>query len=87
MRNFKRAREQNQAAPNGDELPGEATLLAEFRADNGGSPAEMSRKQPLLVVLLRHARCTFRREVLADLEARRAGIERSGARMAPLYPG
>ena len=76
---------QHQSDPDADDLPDEATLLAETRTGDGSSLAEMSRAQPVLVVLLRHAGCTFCREALADLSARRSEIEQSGAKMALVH--
>ena len=56
-------------------LPDEATLLEEAQTTSGGSLAELSNRQPVLLVLLRHSGCTFCREALADLAVRRAEIE------------
>ena len=84
---LKYAWERHQTASGADDLPDEATLLAEARTGAGSSLAEMSRSQPVLVVFLRHAGCTFCREALADLSARRAEIERSGAKMALVHMG
>ena len=82
---LKYAWQQHQADPGGDALPDEATLLADSRAGDGRSLAEISRDQPVLVVFLRHAGCTFCREALADLSARRAEIEGSGAKIALVH--
>lgn len=77
--------QQHREEPGTDDLPGEAALLAEARA--GRSLAELSCHQPVLAVFLRHAGCTFCREALADLSARRAEIERNGARIALVHMG
>ena len=69
------------------DLPDEVTLLAEARTSAGSSLAEMSRGQNVLVVFLRHAGCTFCREALADLSARRAGIEEHGTKLALVHMG
>ena len=82
---LKYAWQQHQVDPGGDALPDEATLLADSRAGDGRSLAEISRDQPVLVVFLRHAGCTFCREALADLSARRAEIEGSGAKIALVH--
>jgi len=84
---LKHAWEQHQAAPGADELPDEATLLAEARTSKGISLAELSHKRPVLVVFLRHAGCTFCREALADISARRAEIERDGTNIALVHMG
>jgi peroxiredoxin len=84
---LKYAWEQHQAASGADDLPDEATLLAEARTSAGSSLAEMSRNQPVLVVFLRHAGCTFCREALADLSSRRAEIERDGTKIALVHMG
>jgi peroxiredoxin len=68
-------------------LPDEVTLLAEAQTTSGGSLAELSNRQPVLLVLLRHSGCTFCREALADLAAGRAEIEAKGARIALVHMG
>lgn len=68
-------------------LPDEATLLAEAQTRSGGSLAELSNRQVVLLVLLRHSGCTFCREALADLAVRRAEIEAKGARTALVHMG
>jgi peroxiredoxin len=69
------------------DLPDEATLLAEGPTSAGSSLAEMSRLQPVLAVFLRHAGCTFCREALSDLAARRFEIEKSGVTLALVHMG
>jgi hypothetical protein len=44
-------------------------------------------QQPMLVVFLRHAGCTFCREALADLSTRRTEIEKNGTRLALVHMG
>jgi hypothetical protein len=51
--------------------------LESATTQQGRTLAAMSRERPVLVVLLRHLGCTFCREALADVAARRAEIERS----------
>lgn len=68
-------------------LPDEATLLEEAETTSGGSLAELSNRQPVLLVLLRHSGCTFCREALADLAVRRAEIEAKGAKIALVHMG
>ena len=84
---LKYAWEQHQAVPREDALPDETTLLAEARTGAGSSLAEMSRNQPVLVVFLRPAGCTFCRATLAELSARRSEIERRGAKIALVHMG
>jgi hypothetical protein len=43
--------------------------------------ASLSADRPVLLVCLRHLGCAFSREALADLQAQRAAIERSGVRL------
>ncbi len=69
------------------DLPDEPTLLAEARTSAGRSLAELSRGQLVLVVFLRHAGCTFCREALADLSAKRAEIEKRGTKLALVHLG
>ena len=84
---LKHAWEQHQAGPGAEDLPDEATLLAEARTSDGSSLAELSREQPVLVVFLRHSGCTFCREALADIAARRSEIEGTGAKIALVHMG
>jgi len=48
---------------------------------------ELSRMSPVLLVFLRHAGCTFCREALADLAARRREIEETGTRLVLVHMG
>lgn len=53
----------------------------------GASISELSRRQPLLVVFLRHSGCTFCREALSDLADQRKEIESNGTRIALVHMG
>ena len=53
----------------------------------GASISELSRRQPLLVVFLRHSGCTFCREALSDLASQRQAIEDQGTRIALVHMG
>ena len=68
-------------------LPDEATLLVEAQTTSGESLAELSNRQPVLLVLLRHSGCTFCREALADLAAGRGEIEAKGVKIALVHMG
>ncbi|MCU0247309.1 MAG: AhpC/TSA family protein [Bryobacter sp.] len=57
------------------------------RTQHGVSLDELTRLSPTLLVFLRHAGCTFCREALADLAAKRAAIEANGARLALVHMG
>ena len=46
---------------------------------------ELSRLSPIMTVFLRHAGCTFCREALSDLSARRAELERLGVRIVLVH--
>ncbi len=48
---------------------------------------ELSRMSPVLLVFLRHAGCTFCREALADLAARKPEIEENGTRLVLVHMG
>jgi hypothetical protein len=61
--------------------------MARARVSGGPSLAELSRGGPALVVFLRHAGCTFCREALADIAARRARIESEGVRIVLVHMG
>jgi hypothetical protein len=53
----------------------------------GLSIQEHSKLRPVLLVFLRHVGCTFCREALADLSARRAEIEASGTQVVLVHMG
>ncbi len=57
----------------------------EYRAVSSRSLQEISDSRPTLLVFLRHSGCTFCREALADLQARRAEIEAAGSQIAIVY--
>jgi len=72
------------------QAPPEARVLPDpmsFRTQNDVTLGELSQASPVLLVLLRHAGCTFCREALKDLAARRAEIERRGVRIAVAHMG
>ena len=54
-------------------------------SQDGTSLAELSRTAPTLVVFLRHAGCTFCREMVADLARRRADLEAQGIQIALVH--
>lgn len=78
-------------SPTRDETLDAEAGLSRVRVDGGhgvGSTlAELSTGQSLLVVFLRHSGCTFCRETLSDLRARRAEIESAGARIVLVHLG
>ncbi len=57
------------------------------RTNQGVTLDEMSALSPVLLVFLRHAGCTFCREALADLAAKRKDIEKNGARLVLVHMG
>lgn len=59
--------------------------LRQMLSQYGSSLEELSRRQPVLVVLLRHSGCTFCREALADLAATRQQIDAAGTRIALVH--
>jgi peroxiredoxin len=65
-----------------DDLP-----LDQFQTQEGHSLAALSNDSPILLVLLRHLGCTFCRETLADIAARRREIEDAGARIIFVHMG
>ena len=56
-------------------------LLHEMITNTGESLYALSEQQPVLLVFLRHFGCTFCREALADIAARRAEIEAAGTKV------
>ena len=63
----------------------EATTLR--RSHRGATLKELSQGRPTLVLFLRHTGCTFCREALAMVGARRAEIERAGGEIALVHMG
>ncbi|HVJ68030.1 MAG TPA: SelL-related redox protein [Caulifigura sp.] len=57
----------------------------DIRSVAGRTLQEISESKPTLIVFLRHSGCTFCREALADLHARRANIESRGSQIAIVY--
>lgn len=57
--------------------PANLSAALAAKTNTNQSLADLSRQRPVLVVFLRHLGCTFCREALADLQARRAEIERA----------
>ena len=58
-----------------------ARPLAEMLTNTGVTVAELSHSRPVMLIFLRHFGCTFCREALADLAARRADIEARGTQL------
>ena len=72
--------------------PGQGALdaveaLRRTTSVDGRSVAALSEEAPRLLVFLRHFGCTFCREALADLSARRARIEADGTRLLIVHMG
>jgi peroxiredoxin len=61
--------------------------LREARSHRGATLAELSARQRVLVIFLRHAGCTFCREALADLSVRREQLESHGVVLALVHMG
>ncbi|MEC9372508.1 MAG: SelL-related redox protein [Planctomycetota bacterium] len=60
-------------------------MLAQTKTASGETLADLSARTPLLLVFLRHLGCTFCREALADVGARRSEIESRGTRIALVH--
>ncbi len=58
-------------------------MLSQF----GSSMTELSRRNPVLVVFLRHSGCTFCREALFDIASQRQQIEANGTQIALVHMG
>lgn len=61
--------------------------LARAIASDGESLLSWSERSPLLVVFLRHHGCTFCREALSDIGARRREIEATGLTIVAVHMG
>lgn len=60
-------------------------LALRRKTQDGLTLDELSRLSPVLLVFLRHTGCTFCREALADLSAKRAEIEANGAQLVLVH--
>lgn len=77
-------------SPAGELIPAPVSKdlnLDVFKTQEGISLASLSHESPVILVLLRHLGCTFCRETLADIAARRHEIESAGARMVFVHMG
>lgn len=52
--------------------------LQNMTTNNGKTVLEVSARQPVMLIFLRHFGCTFCREALADISKKRKSIEESG---------
>ena len=59
--------------------------LRSMRTHGGETIAALSERQPVLLVFLRHFGCTFCREAMADLAARREEFEACGIRLVLVH--
>ena len=64
-----------------DVLNVEAGVIDQMVTNTGETLRELSGRQPVLLIFLRHFGCTFCREALADIARRRATIEATGSRI------
>ncbi len=56
-------------------------MMEQMIANNGENVLEMSQKQPVMLIFLRHFGCTFCREALSDIAKKRQEIEETGTRV------
>ena len=61
--------------------------LRELRTNTGKRLDDLANEAPQLVVLLRHAGCTFCRQALSDIESQRDEIEATGCRIVFVHLG
>ena len=59
----------------------EQDLINQMYTNKGDKLGELSMKQPVMLIFLRHFGCTFCREALSELAVKRKSIEKSGAQM------
>lgn len=64
-----------------------ADVLRDSKTQAGASLLEMSQREELLVVCLRHFGCTYCREAMYDLAQQRSAIQASGARPIVVHMG
>ncbi|MEM9884313.1 MAG: SelL-related redox protein [Bacteroidota bacterium] len=56
-------------------------MIYRMHTQNRESVGDLSKRQPVLLVFLRHFGCTFCREALADIAERRLSVESSGIKI------
>ena len=61
--------------------------LSRMLSQKGASLDEISRRNPVLLVFLRHSGCPFCKQAIADLAAAREQIEENGTRIAFVHMG
>lgn len=65
----------------------DSTLLASYVSQHGQTLVALSAERPQFVVFLRHFGCTFCREMVSDIAARRQAIEAAGSQLAFVHLG
>jgi peroxiredoxin len=65
----------------------DADLAAQFLSQDGESLAHLVNRQQVYLVFLRHFGCTFCREMVSDLAAKRAEISACGPQLAFVHMG
>jgi hypothetical protein len=68
-----------------EDVPGSLLRIPEVADQYGRSLDSLTREQPVLLLFLRHAGCTFCREAATDLSEQRDAIEREG--VTPAFVG
>jgi peroxiredoxin len=63
----------------------EGQLMVQMKTQSGHSLLELSCRQPVLLVFLRHFGCTFCREALADIAQQRTNIEARGIKIVLVH--
>lgn len=69
------------SAPSQTEVEDEASILSHAKTSTGQTLAELSREKPVLLVMLRHAGCTFCRNAMSDISRLRRRIEKDGTQI------
>lgn len=59
----------------------EQDVIQEMKTNDGTNILDLSFRQPVMLVFLRHFGCTFCREALADIAAQKQELESKGARI------
>lgn len=77
----------NAATSTVPQRPTFAEAIAAARTQHGDCLAELSQRAPVLLIFLRHLGCTFCREALADIAAKRAAIEAHGTQIVFVHMG
>ncbi len=60
-------------------------ILTRYRTQKGEKLSTLNQEQPLLMIFLRHFGCTFCKEALQEISAKRTDLEKAGSRLVFIH--